>query len=267
MPKLSKSQADLLHSLLEGPLPHNALSRDIIALVKHLGSMEERSHDKLLFTMGPERRTFPRPKNKHMTQQELSELRHFLQTYHVSESATENGEVVKPEGTTIVVIDHHKARFYRTTNNSQPERAGATAPYDPHGFHRHLIHRKEANYIGDRVPEDPKFYKDIAQVLKDSSSIIIIGHGSGKSNAAAYLVDYLGNNHPDITDRIVALETADLSALTEPQIEALAKRERNEECRSNALQTTFRPEAMASILQEQDRQAVGEGKGGDRKQG
>jgi hypothetical protein len=39
-----------------------------------------------------------------------------------------------------------------------------------------------------------------------------------------YLTEYLKSHHPETFKRIIATETADLSALTEPEIEAIAKR-------------------------------------------
>lgn len=161
MTKLTKTQAELFQSLMKGQLPHNALSRDVLVLMEQLGSVEEHGHGKLLVKIGSGRQIFPRPRGKHMTDEELSELRHFLLASKPQEAVEDEAGNVGSEGTSVVVIGHHKARFYRTTNGSRPEHTGSAVPYDPHGFHRHLIHRKEANYIGDRVPEDPIFYKEI----------------------------------------------------------------------------------------------------------
>jgi len=48
-------------------------------------------------------------------------------------------------------------------------------PYDPYNFHHHLIHRKEAHYRGERVPEEDSFYeeiaKDITRRMRSSSSV------------------------------------------------------------------------------------------------
>jgi hypothetical protein len=38
-----------------------------------------------------------------------------------------------------------------------PELKHTVHPYDPLGFHHHLIHRKEAHYQGERVPEEKSF--------------------------------------------------------------------------------------------------------------
>lgn len=224
MTKLSRIDTELFQRLIRGPLPHSALSRDILVLMKQLGSVKAHGHGKLLITISSRRKIFPRPKGKHMTDEELSELRHFLLATKPLEVSEDESENIGSEATSVVVIDHHKARFYRTTRGSRPEHAGSAVPYDPHGFHRHLIHRKQANYVGDRVPEDPIFYKEIAQALQNANSIVIIGHGSGKSNAATHLIDYLKKDHPAIAIRIIDTNNADLSALTEPQIEELAER-------------------------------------------
>ena len=93
-----------------------------------------------------------------------------------------------------------------------------------HGFHHHLIHRKEAHYEGERVPEDTSFYEQVAKDLVPAQEIILIGHGTGKSSALEYLAQYLKTHHPTIFERVTATETADLSALTEPEIEAIAKK-------------------------------------------
>jgi stalled ribosome rescue protein Dom34 len=87
-----------------------------------------------------------------------------------------------------------------------------------------LIHRKEAHYKGDRVPEEDSYYQEIAMEIVRAEAIILIGHGTGKSSAVGFLTEYLKAHHPEEFRRIVATETADLSALKEPQIEEIAKR-------------------------------------------
>ena len=124
----------------------------------------------------------------------------------------------------VVVIDHHAARLYQDLGGSRPEIEATVKPYDPLGFHRHLIHRKEAHYQGERVPEETSFYEQVAKDLVPAQEIILIGHGTGKSSALEFLAQYLTTHHPTIFQRVIATETVDLSALTEPQIEAIAKK-------------------------------------------
>ena len=124
----------------------------------------------------------------------------------------------------IVVIDHHTAHVYQDLGGSRPADKQNLRPYDPFHFHHHLIHRKEAHYRGERVPEEDSFYEEVAKDVTPASEIVIIGHATGKSNAADFLKEYLRTHHPDISRRVIAMENADLSAVTEPEIEALAKR-------------------------------------------
>jgi hypothetical protein len=53
---------------------------------------------------------------------------------------------------------------------------------------------------------------------------VLIGHGTAKSSAVEFLITYLKTHHSEIAQRVRAVETADLSALTEPGIEAIAKK-------------------------------------------
>jgi predicted AAA+ superfamily ATPase len=87
-----------------------------------------------------------------------------------------------------------------------------------------LVHRKEAHYQGDRAPEETSFYEEVAAALVPANEIVLIGHGTGKSSAVDFLVEHLRKHHIDISRRVKATETADLSALTEPELEAIAKR-------------------------------------------
>ena len=90
-----------------------------------------------------------------------------------------------------------------------------------------MIHCEEAHYKGDRVSEEDSYYREIAMDIVGAEAISLIGHGTGKSSADGFLTDSLKAHHPDEFRRIVATEAADLSALTEPQIEEIARRHAN----------------------------------------
>jgi stalled ribosome rescue protein Dom34 len=123
----------------------------------------------------------------------------------------------------VVVVDHHAAHVYQDYNDSLPGDGEAIRPYDPFGFHHHLLHRKEAHYKGEHVPEVNSFYEDIAARLVRANEIVLIGHGTGKSSAVDFLAEYLKTHHHDISRHVLATETADLSALTDAELEAIAK--------------------------------------------
>lgn len=209
----------LLRSLLDGKLPRNLPWSEVLELIGQIGKVEPHGHNEFAFLVGTERAFFKRPHGHDLEVDEVARLRKFLREAGVQGPAVE----AHAPSRTVVVIDHQSARLYRNVDDSQPEDKTTVKPYDPFGFQRHLIHRKEAHYQGERVPEEHSFYEEIAKDLVNASEIIVVGHATGTSSAADFLVDYLKKHHPTTASRIVTTERVDISALTEPQIEQLAK--------------------------------------------
>ncbi len=207
-------------SLLHGKLPRSLSWSDALELIGHLGQVQQHGGDEFAFVVGSKREIFKAPHTHELGLDEVSRLRRFLKEAG-SEAAP--SELAQPRRM-VVVVDHHAAHLYQDRDGSRPQDQGTIQPYDPHGFHRHLIHRKEAHYQGDRVPEETAFYERVAKALVSADEIVLIGHGSGKSSAVNVLADHLKTHHPDVARRVKAIETADLSALSEPEVEAIAKR-------------------------------------------
>ena len=217
---MSKHLESLYQNLLNGKLPHNLSWSETVELVEHLGEVQPHGDDEFVFRVGSQRVFFKRPHTHDLGVEEVSRLRKFLK------EAGPGAQVEEPSQPSrmIVVIDHHAAHVYRDFGGSLPADEHKVRPYDPFHFHHHLIHRKEAHYRGERVPEEDSFYEEIAKDITPANQIVLIGHATGKSNAADFLKEYLKTHHPDISGRVIATESADLSAVTEPEIEALAKR-------------------------------------------
>ena len=209
----------LLESLLDGKLPRNLSWSDVLELIGQVGEVKAHGGEEFAFVVGSQRAFFKRPNTHNLDMEEVSRLRSFLRGAGLH-PATVKGH--RP-GRMVVVIDHHAARLYQDVSSGWPEGETTVKPYDPFGFHHHLIHRKEAHYQGDRVPEESSFYEQVAKDLVQAEEIILVGHGTGKSNAAEFLAEYLKVHHPTISQRVIATETADLSALTDQEIEQIAK--------------------------------------------
>jgi hypothetical protein len=218
--EMSKHLESLYQNLLNGKLPHNLSWSEAVDLVEHLGEVQPHGDDEFVFRVGSERVFFKRPHTHDLGVEEVSRLRKFLK------EAGAGAHVKEPTQPSrmIVVIDHHAAHVYQDFGGSRPADEHKVQPYDPFNFHHHLIHRKEAHYRGERVPEEDSFYEEIAKDITTANEIVLIGHATGKSNAADFLKEYLKIHHPDISGRVIATEDADLSAVTDPEIEALAKR-------------------------------------------
>jgi len=212
--------AVLHQSLLHGKLPRSLHWSDALELIGHLGEVQPQGGDEFAFVVGAEREVFKRPQTPEIGVDEVSRLRRFLK--HAG-SESPPTQFVQP-CRMVVVIDHHAAHIFRDLGESRPTAEVTIEPYDPNHFHRHLVHRKEAHYQGDRVPEETSFYEEVAAALVPASEIVLIGHGTGKSSAVAVLEEYLKKHHVAISRRVKATETADLSALTAPEVEAIAKR-------------------------------------------
>ncbi len=210
----------LLQSMLEGKLPRNLSWSDVLELIRHIGEVQPHGEDEFAFVVGTQRAFFKPPHGKDLDMEEVSRLRKFLHQAGLQASAA------KPRvpGRVLVVIDHHAAHVYKNVDGARPKNETTVKPYDPFGFHHHLIHRKEAHYEGERVPEESSFYDEIAKDLATANEIVVVGHATGKSNAANFLLEYLKAHHPAVAQHVVATETEDLSALTEPEIEQLVQK-------------------------------------------
>lgn len=211
----------LLHkSLLHGKLPRNLSWKETVELIGQLGEVQSHGSDDFVFIVGSQRAFFKHPHSHQLDVAEVARLRRFLR----DTGPVQQYDPPKQPSRMIVVIDHHVAHVYQDLEQSRPSTETTMHPYDPFGFHHHLIHRKEAHYTGERVPEEDSFYEEISRSLISANEIVLIGHGTGKSSALDHLVDYLRVHHPAVSKHVLAAETADLSAITEPQIEEIAKR-------------------------------------------
>jgi hypothetical protein len=214
------NRKELLESLVGGKLPCDLSWSSGIDLIGQIGKVEPHGNDEFIFAVGSQRSFFKRPSRHNLAVEENSRLRRFLKEAGAPGIPAKPSEIRR----IVVVIDHHVAHISHDPGESRSEGEVTVKAYDPFGFHRHLIHRKEAHYKGDRVLEENSYFEEIAMDHVRAEEIILIGHGTGKSSAAGFLTEYLKAHPPEEFQRIVATETVDLSALTEPQIEEIAKR-------------------------------------------
>jgi hypothetical protein len=217
---LNNKFGKLHQSLLQGKLPRSLHWSDVVDLIGHLGQVQAHRGDEFAFVVGTRREVFKRPHTPEIGVEDVSRLRKFLKLAG-SESPPE--KFVQPRRT-IVVIDHHAAHIFSDLGEGSSRDAVTITPYNPYHYHHHLVHRKEAHYEGDRVPEERSFYEEVAAALVSANEIVLVGHGTGKSSAVRVLEEYLNKHHIDLSRRVKATELIDLSALTAPEIEAIAKR-------------------------------------------
>lgn len=214
---LHRKQRVLLHNLLEGELPHNLAWRDLVDLIEKLGRVEPHGGEEVAFVVGSQRALFKRTSAHSVDPEEVSRVRRFLHEARV-EVPREAGN---HPGRVVVIIDHRSARVYEANGDTRTGEEASVRPYDPHEFRRHLIHRREAHYQGERVPEETSFYEDVMEKLVTAREIVLVGHGTGTSSALEVFVEYLEAHRKDIYARVVEKEVIDLSALSDGEIEAI----------------------------------------------
>ena len=225
-PRIYRRDRRTLDAIFRHPAPGNLAWSDALHLVERLGSVRQEPNGRLLLAIGEQRHVFHEPHEKELNPEAVQQLRKFLDNAGVTPATV---DVVEDEDRTaaaatgpdmVVAVDHHEARLY--TIEGAAETARTLRPYDPHHFLHHLSHRQERELRGQREPEEPSYYGQIAAALTPARRIILVGHGTGHSNAAAHLAELLRAKHPDVSRHVIATRAVDLSSTSERQLLALA---------------------------------------------
>jgi len=213
-----------LNAVFRHPLAHNLEWNDVVALIDKIGDVNRKPNDEFEFRVSGHVHFMHRPHTKDVSSDDVVALRKFLaQAGWSSEERPAEVERSEPAAVNLmVVVDHHDAKIYDIASDAGNAAGKTIKPYDPHHFLHHLTHKDQFVARGQRAPEDITFYQAIAAGLGRASSIVVVGHGTGKSNAANHLSDYLRTHHPALAKRIVRECVADLSSVTEPQLLKLA---------------------------------------------
>ena len=215
-----------LEALFRHPTAHNLEWADVVGLIKKIGAVTPVGNDKFGFAVNGEHHELHKPHTKDLPSDQIADLRHFLMR-----AGWDSGSQVRAEPhadtqapSLVVVVDHHGAKIYRVDAVSGDTSRREIRPYDPHHFLHHLAHKDQSRGEGQRAPEDPAFYRLISEALATAGRIVVIGHGTGKSNAAKHLTKYLQKHHVETYQRVVSQLDADLSAITTSQLLELADR-------------------------------------------
>jgi hypothetical protein len=213
-----------LEAIFRHPVASNLAWSDALHLIERLGTTRQEPNGRLLLAIGEHREVFHQPRGKALQAEDIAQLRKLLEGAGITPASVDvvdDDATVEPATLDMVVtVDHHQARLFAIQGTAASART--LRPYDPHHFLHHLSHRQERELRGQREPEEASYYAQIAAALAPARRIVLLGHGTGHSNAAAHLEAVLSAKFPDIHERVVATQAVDLSAITEPQILASA---------------------------------------------
>jgi hypothetical protein len=84
-------------------------------------------------------------------------------------------------------------------------------------------HVRQAQHHGghESTKSDPGYFKDIAEMLADAREVLLMGHGTGKSNTMVAFHEHVKSHNGQLAAKILAELNADLPALSDGQIRKL----------------------------------------------
>lgn len=232
--KLSKTSRRTVEALYQHPLSHNLEWSGVVSLFERLGTVDHKGHNEIAFGLGGEHHRVHKPHGKDLTTAEVMTFRHMLTRagWAPQGTASKTGAVTKGKAAAatlepadlLVVVDHHEARLYHLDVRSADLVDHVIKPFNPHHLLHHVSHKDQEREQRQRMPEDHAFYESIAQAVLPAGAIVVIGHGTGRSNAAHHLIEFLHKHHPDTARKVVCEVVADLLGLTAPQLLDLGRR-------------------------------------------
>lgn len=192
----SKFGHTLTH-IFQQPTSHTLEWREVITLMEHLGSVEERGRGQLVFTIDDVSRSFHRSEAEEVSPEgQVLALREFLESVGIGGSLSPEAPGLAQQRLLLVVTQNETRLFRSLENDTVPMRI---CPIDPH-------------------PEDPTYFERIAETLTGGEELLLVGHGTGKGSAMLQLERYLTTHHRALAQRIVGTQTLDIEALTEGQL-------------------------------------------------
>jgi hypothetical protein len=215
-PLLNGSHLRTYEKIFAHPATHNLAWRDVLALLSHLGAVTAETNTNLRVSRNGHILILPPPRTKEVTTvDELVKLRHFL-----AQSENKLAEANLMVGDLLVVIDHHRARLFRTELQGTAPRL--ILPYEPDEYFRHA-HDDRSYFSGKGKPAPASFFEPVARALQSADKILLFGTGTGTSSEMDQFSAWLGKHHPDLARRIIGAHVIDEHHLTEPQLLAKAR--------------------------------------------
>jgi hypothetical protein len=213
---LTGSHLRTYEKIFQHSVSHNLAWRDVLALFSHLGEVAVEPNGHLKVTRNGHVLILPPPHTKDVDEVEnLMKLRHFL-------SQLENGspQPNQPVAHMLVVIDHHKARLFRTEmHGAVPQ---LILPHQPDEYFRQA-HEDRDFFSGKEKAAPNSFFEPVAKALQNAGNILIFGTGTGSSSEMDQFTSWLKKHHPDLAARIIGTQVVDEHHLTEPQLLAKAR--------------------------------------------
>lgn len=119
----------------------------------------------------------------------------------------------------VAVVERNEAKVWPTNaeKGSKPEVIHSPAVRN--------IHVRDAQHHGghDTDKGDKAYYEEIAKILAPAGEILLVGHGTGKSNAVLKLIQHLERYHSDVAHKVVGSLDVNVPAMTDGELLAAAR--------------------------------------------
>jgi hypothetical protein len=120
----------------------------------------------------------------------------------------------------VVAVAHDRSRLW-LLNDEHPSSPYVIDRIEPP--HIHVRSAQAQHGHASEIGEDA-FFEEIATAINPASSIVLLGHGTGKANAAERFARYLRDHRKSISIKVLALEVVNLPALTDGEVLREARR-------------------------------------------
>ncbi|WP_040158976.1 hypothetical protein [Mobilicoccus massiliensis] len=181
--------------------------------------VENESGDRLAVEMHGHRVVFRRPRDGSVDIEDVELSRRLLRTGPTKSEGSGHLLVV-----TVTTEDARFRDFDLNAHDVEVDTHEHEKNPDSRGHHLRTVERKTGR---DDEHDLRRFFDDLAATLKKDyfeRRFVLLGHGTGSSNATAQFNQYLQEHHPVVATYVIAEGKIDLPSATDADIENEAKK-------------------------------------------
>lgn len=203
----------VLSELYAHPIAHNIKWQDLLPGLTSIGIISDNQH----LTRNGHTVTFDHAKHDTLDPEEIVKLRHFMAI-----STTPQNEAPDLVQDIVIAMDHHRAVIFQAPGTASQIRTVLHADETrSRELHKHPT---RPPFSDNETNIDHNYYDAIVSEMSKAKRIVILGHGTGTSNATSQLIAKVSTKNPKILHRIAAVQRCDLEALSESQIVNLGEK-------------------------------------------
>ena len=205
-------------AILGHPAPRDIEWKHFITMWENYADkVEQESGDRLAVDMNGHRVVFRRQHDGLVSIEDIERARHLFASH---ESTEGQGRLF------VVTMTDEDARFYDfdlSAHDVEVDQHKHEKNPDSRGHHMRTVEKKTGR---DDKKDLDRFFDDlVTEIDKEAAGrdFVLLGHGTGTSNAAEEFEKFLSHRHEPLHEHIIASGVIDLSAAGLPEIEKKAQ--------------------------------------------